>query len=224
MECMKTDSILREEWVVTDLFHGGVSGIIWNVSRVSSESKQYILKYMPYKRAFREDVTKEDVEKEIDIHIAISKFGMTVPVADYWFCETGGVMIMKKLKQTVSELFNEYKTIGVRLTILGACMGLISKLHRNEYYHGDLHFSNIMVDYDHSVTPKNIKNERSRYEKMGYRYYLIDFGSSGTFPSLRPNAIKHDYLILAEHMSEITDTDESFLPLQQFLWSYYHAF
>jgi len=209
------------KWKAVSAIGEGMYGTVWQAC-LNDQECQYVLKYMPFKSSL-DPRSIEDIKKEIEIQQAISKFDLAIPVIDSWFCEDGGVLVMRSLKKTVSALLEEYKTIKVRLMILGECLGLIAKLHRYQYYHGDLHLSNIMVNYTEPANvAKTSKNEYSKYKSHNYKYYLIDFGFAGNFPDF--SQIRNDYRIMLESILDESERDESLSPLYAFLRSYVDTF
>jgi serine/threonine protein kinase len=240
-------------WKITSVIGEGVSGTVWQACSTITPSLQardttsskYVLKYIPLEHASwrpgggskdtdgvnrrlerKREKSKAVIKKEIGIQQAIAKFDMAVPIIDSWFCETGGVIIMRSLKQTVESLLKEYKSDYVRHLIIGVCLGMVAKLQRFKYYHGDAHLSNIMVDYsdeDEKLALEAETDEKKRYSLYKYKYYFIDFGRSGNFPESDAE-IKGDYVGILSGLTKLAHNDDSFLPMIVFLRTYISSF
>lgn len=150
---------------------------------------RYVAKYQSFGKSdsisdlYYPTSTPKDIEKEIKLQDEIADKGLSVPIIDSWICEHGGIIIMQALKETVSDLILQYKTITVRKMIINKIISLLDKLHKAGFYHGDAHLNNIMVTYDTDVYlegyKKYPKNEKQRYTYIDYKFYFIDMGQSG---------------------------------------------
>jgi len=181
---------------------------------------QYVAKYQKFgvsnQKEFEDyytNITPEDIEKEVKLQDAIANIGLSVPILDSWLCKHGGVMIMRALKSTVSDLFLEYHTKTVRAKIVDKILKLIKKLHKNGFYHGDTHFNNVMVDYDPENYIKSYEkypnNETKRYDEVKYKYYFIDMGRSGYLEkNTQKQARKDDFIKVYTDLNHLISSNE----------------
>ena len=122
-------------------------------------------------------------------------------IMEAWFCEKGAAIVMEALDETAGALFNKYKSVRVRMIILGSVMGLLNRLHALGIAHGDSHLSNVMV----KETPMTLgykmsyegqrdlakSGEYGEYIIKRYRYYFIDMGQS--MKSSKLDVLLRDY-------------------------------
>ena len=107
--------------------------------------------------------------ERIDIQNKVANLGYSVKVEDSWECEGEyGVMVMKRLSQNLKT----YLSILPKdryMDLLDRMYGIIDKLHKNGFTHGDIKLENIMVDtfgrlylidfdYSHETTDEHQRN------------------------------------------------------------------
>lgn len=137
------------------------------------------------------NVMMNEFKLEVDFQLHMSSLGISPCVYNSWTsnysCIWGSgnqdVLIMDRLKETIFEKTSREKeyTNGV--------MELISKMHDNNVFHGDMHSGNIMVDW------KNVP-------------LMIDFGRSKKMPQgdqERTWCMMHDYVLLYTTISRKSD-------------------
>lgn len=186
---------------------------------------RYVAKYQSFEKpstisdVYYSSITPEDIKKEVKLQNSIAEIGLSIPVLDAWVCKHGGVMIMKILKQTVSDLLYEYRTITVRTVIISEVLSLLKTLHSEGFYHGDSHLNNIMVDYNSDNYKKSIgeypNNELKRYKRVGYKYYFIDMGRSGILNKDNQQEIKQDFIKVYTDLKHLVEDDMKLGKLSQ---------
>lgn len=207
---------LDKSWTYKDRIGKPSSyGEVWQACCV--KDCRYVAKYQSFGKpstisdVYYSSITPEDIKKEVKLQNAIAKVGLSVPVLDAWVCKHGGVMIMKVLKETISDLIYEYKTLTVRTIIISRILSLLKTLHFNGFFHGDSHLNNIMVDYSTDSYKKAASiypnNELKRYEKIGYKYYFIDMGRSGRLDEDSQQEIKQDFIKVYTDLSHLVEDD-----------------
>jgi hypothetical protein len=217
---LRLDEVVTKWEVTTRMGDPSAYGEIWQACENSRCS--YVLKYIPIGLISPEDPsllprTKDDIVREIKLQAKISKFGLAPQVIDSWTCTTGGVIVMKSMKQTVNSLIRQYTSSMVRHIIVGSCLGIIDKLHSRGYYHGDSHLKNIMVDYkeDDMIEAEDAfedgeVDEIEKYKLVGYRYYFIDLERSGEIKTPQDRIVDYEILTMDLNylLSDLSITEE----------------
>lgn len=147
----------------------------------------YVLKFIKFTGG---TVNKDSIEKEIYYQKKFSELDLAPNVKESWFCESGGVIIMPGMRETLKNFIIREEDIDKIEDSIREALTLLFFLHKKGYYHGDSHLNNFMFD-------KNGK------------LYLIDMGNSGTL-SENKNGIKDDNNILLNDIKYfIGDNDMS---------------
>ena len=127
------------------------------------------------------NVPMNEFALEVKFQLHMSSIGISPNVYNAWtgaYSTTWGdgqqdVLVMDRLKETLFQ-----KTSRER-DYTGGVMELVSKMHDNNVFHGDMHSGNIMVD--------------------GSKPWMIDFGKSKPMPATDEGkrwAMVHDYVLL----------------------------
>lgn len=128
------------------------------------------------------DIPMNEFALEVSIQIVMSSIGLSPIVYNSWvspYTTTWGegdqdVMIMDRMEETLFDKTNRERdyTLGV--------IDLISNMHSNNIFHGDLHSGNIMIDKNNNPV-------------------IIDFGKSKPMPGDRDGkrwCMVHDFVLL----------------------------
>ncbi len=208
-----------ESWEIKErVGEKSVYGKLWQAC--CQGNCKYVLKYQSFSISKHtimgityEPVTKSMIRNEIDIQDAIAKLKLSVPVEEAWFCEKGGVIVMRVLKTTVRNLMKKYSHPKILHDIVITCLALIQSLHIHDFYHGDSHLNNFMVNFSANDAQEAEKEgEKDKYEIYNYKYYFIDFGKSGKLPSnpnTRKTRIIEDYRKVASDLQKLADHEKN---------------
>lgn len=170
----------------------------------------FVLKYLSYENSN----TDEMIDNEIKMQNECAKFGLCLPLIDFYFSETGGTLVTRKLDYTIANLFLQYKSLAIRNLILSNVLLLIERLHSKGFYHGDLHLNNIMVKAKEVQKTVEDENELEFYMSQNYTYYFIDFGKAG---KMEDEYCYKDYSEVYDHLYELCEEDTSLKTIIQIM-------
>lgn len=160
-----------------------------------------------------EPVTQQTLMNEIDMQNSVAKLGLAIPVVNSWFCDKGGVIIMRSLKATVREILKTYSNPEVIGTIIVKCLGMIERLHLSGFVHGDTHLNNFMVTYreDDATEAEDEEDEMEKYKIYDYNFFFIDFGRSSVLESgkNKNEQILEDYYKFTTDIQNIYDNEKN---------------
>ncbi len=153
----RTSWSLRGEWQGGD--NGSIIEVVCNNDSTTENPKTYIMKYIPF---YIRD--REQVMREITLQHEASLLGVSIPIIDSWFTESGGVMVMDKLDIDVGQILtnDQFPSLEMKHLVVAEVMGLLVRLNSNGICHGDVSMTNVMA----------------RWIGSTYRLYLIDFGEA----------------------------------------------
>lgn len=161
---------------------------------------EYILKYIPFSITIQEKFINE-----VTLLIRASELEIAPNINDVWTTQKGGIIIMEKLDNTIGDFLIDHVSLADKHLILTNVLIIIDKLHLYGIYHGDLNLGNIMVKLVSGT-------ENQKYSENKYKYYLIDFGESGTFTNVLDPNVLNDWKIFNGSILDLVNDfyDENF--------------
>ena len=161
------------KWTLLDKFTDGSCSDIYNViSDTNTSGDKYILKYLldDDNIGISDNIDEwiSYITREVTNHDTCFDLGIAPEIVEAWLCKTGGVIIMKKLDITLTDMLKlkEYKTFESHQYIVHEILKLIHTMQQNNIWHDDTHGNNFMIQ----TKPGN------RLETC--KFYVIDFGAS----------------------------------------------
>lgn len=205
-------------WVLGNEIDNGESSIIYSVLD-SSLGIKYILKYMSFENYYRDDQDNQNECEQAVINevnnqeLCSDNTDIAPKIKEAWICEKGAIIIMEKLDFSIHNLLFMYKSFLVRYLIVKEILEIIEKMHQRGIIHHDTHTNNFMVritNISNNGIEYDKNNEYVHYKSQGYKYYVIDFGSSELInDNITENITENDdYVIFISSLIYYFSTDE----------------
>lgn len=162
MECYvgvrKTENC-KSGWKIKDSF--GKGGKATTYGACCEDDCKYVAKHI---------TENTDLKKEVEIQNMAHRYNLAPKIIDYWECSHVGVIIMEAMTMTFESLIKYLylKNPAVLYPLFVDLLKQFSKLRSLKICHGDLHLSNIMVEY----------NKLEDVYRGKFSIKFIDFGDS----------------------------------------------
>lgn len=149
-----------------------------------NEKCSYVVKIVAFKEP--QDYHRRWFQHEVKLHNHVHQRDpeLTPPIEDHWICgdqRDHGILILRVLDMTLNQFLRDVilDPDTVR-TVLNMVSVMCHDLHALGYYHGDLHFGNIMVERLRDDRAEEDYHKYVVYTDQGvYKLWLIDFGKGG---------------------------------------------
>ena len=115
--------------------------------------------------------TVNEFQNEMTIQLYASLHGLAPKIFDSWTCSHGGIIVMESVKSTLLRIFEKCileKKSFFLYVVMKYVVEAYFQLVRLGICHSDLHFENIMIDYESDIDLYMGK----------FQIFFIDFGSS----------------------------------------------
>lgn len=158
----------------------GMYGIVHSAYK---DGETYVAKIIPFGSKQNQLETYLQISREIEIQKIASELGIAPRIHKIIENETSISFIMDKLDHTLFNMYNMGFYVGEYESVV---LEMVSKLHKNNILHCDLHFSNIM------------------FNKQG-KPYIIDYGKAEILNNQTTN---HLFNAELDHVKKIFDDYE----------------
>ena len=191
--CFPIENKTGEIWTLKEdapIIGSGVSGTVHLACR--DQNCNYVFKWVDFTSSRRIDKEAKNFKREVAIHMSMARSNLAPPIYAHKICAKGtsGGFITKIVDMTIRNYLEDEDTVlddWERLLEMG--LTLLKQMHAKNYYHGDAHIGNFMLE---KINSNDLDQPNQVHLSRGYyRMYVIDFGRSDRIVPKSESAKQH---------------------------------